>query len=206
MGCHTWAYRKYRQEELAKVKKIIINDLKHTNYSPGNKFGDDYIEKESKIYGSLLKDYPNDKKIAKLALHRGFLIEYLQKESKKRNKLIEDIESCKNLESLVPFVEKWIRQFTITTDIKIVDGYLYEKVGFDEPCRIFGYPQVTFKDADSFIQWIQKKEEKGIKISQLYKIEGEKPEQLIEGFCPEMEREIRNFWLKYDNGVYVEFG
>lgn len=206
MGCHTWAYRKYRQEELAKVKKIIIDDLKHTNYSPDNKFGDDYIEKESKIFVSLLKDYPNDKKIAKLALHRGFLIEYLQKESKKRNKLIEDIESCKNLESLVPFVEKWIRQFTITTDIKIVDGYLYEKVGFDKPCRIFGYPNVSFKDAEDFIQWIKEREKGGQKVSQLYKVNDEVPQNLIVGFCSEMEKAIRDFWQRYDNEVYVEFG
>jgi len=190
---------------LDKVKKIITDDLKHIDYSPDNKFGDDYIEKQSNIYKRLLEDYPEDKRIAKLALHRGYLIEHLQKESKKRNKLIKDIENCKDLESFIPFVKKW-HSFVISTDFKIIDGVLYKKVGFDEPCRIFGYPQVTFKDADSFIKWIQKKEEKGKKISQLYKIEGEKPEQLIEGFCPEMEKEIRDFWQRYDNEVYVEFG
>jgi len=202
MGCHTWAYRKFKQDEIDVIKQTMLVDLKHTDYSPDDHFDDDYIEKEIKLYRSLAKDEPQGGEIWKRAYDKDYLIKYLTRESKKRRELIDNINKCCDIESLIPYVKKWQR-FTISVDLKIVDGWIYKEIGFDEPCRIYGYYEDHFTDVDEFIGWIKKKESNGKVISRLY-VHDER--NYIDGMCNEMEKAIRDYWNKYDNNVYVEFG
>ena len=55
-----------------------------------------------------------------------------------------------------------------------------------------------------FINWIKKKESKGEIIVRLYI--NDDATNFIDGICPQTEKAIRDYWQKYNNEVYVEFG
>lgn len=204
MGCHTWAYRKYKQDEVNTIKKVMVKELMRCgDCTPNNKISNDYVDKQQSIYKMLLEQYPDDKQFKKLSTDRNALIKHLEKTNKKTRTFIEKIEKCEDIKSLVPLCKQW-HNMVISTDLKIIGDDIYKEVGFDAPVRIYEYPEETFLDAEEFITWIRQKESEGNPISRLYT--GDDPRCFIDGICPKMEKAIRQYWKKYDNEVYVEFG
>ena len=204
MGCHTWAYRKYRQDEIKTIKKVMVKELMSGGeYLPNNKIEDNYVDAEQKIYKSLLEDYPDDKKLLELSTDRDALKRHLEKTNKKIHTLIADIEKCEDIESLIPLCKIW-HSMVLSTDLKVINDAIYEEIGFDEPCRIYGYPEETFLNADEFINWIKKNESNGNHTVRLYI--NDDTGNFIDGICPQTEKAIRDYWQKYNNEVYVEFG
>lgn len=204
MGCHTWAYRKYRQDEVKTIKKVMVKELMSGGeYLPNNKIEDDYVDAQQKIYKSLVEDYPDDKKLLKLSTDRDALKRHLEKTNTKIQTLIADIEKCEDIKALIPLCKLW-HNMVLSTDLKVINDAIYEEIGFDEPCRIYGYPEDTFLNADEFINWIKKEESKGETIVRLYINDDSR--NFIDGICPQTEKAIRDYWQKYNNEVYVEFG
>jgi len=196
MSCHTWAYRKVKNQDFPEFKKDVLERVtKCWDYIPE---GVDPFKHVDEKYAKLMEVYKPEDIFTKEEFTEEILGQYLG-----RRQFVKDLEAC---ESLKDFVKKdmEVGMNRYYDGIKYIfrGESLYVECGNDEPVRIYGYPVEQFTDAEEFINWIKKKESKGKTISRLY----DDNYGFIDGICGEMEKAIRDFWEKYDNEVYIEFG
>ena len=195
MSCHTWAYEAIKQEQLPEVREDIKERLqKSFQYVPDGVRIEDKI---NEVYEQVKKTYGED----------FYTFDELSDTIKTGNARIHDYlkrieEEPENTEVLFEAY-----QFFGGCEYKYHNGMLYTECGFDEPVRIYGYPEDTFTDAEAFIKWIKESEEAdGHPISEYYLYDIDGTERKVVGYTPEMEILIRNFWKRHDDKVYVEFG
>ena len=188
MSCHTWAYRQIQEKELGKYKKVFADIIKRDGmFIPdGTKF-EDYLEKE---YVMLTKAYGES------FITREKLSKQLKREDAKLRKGLEKLENVNDMATLAKIVED---SCDIDPEYTVVNGKLYELCDFDQPCRVYGYPEETFTDCDEFIDWLKNNDVDCV----YYDREGPVEHK---GFCDKMEKSIRDFWAEYDGNVYVNFG
>lgn len=191
MGCHTWAYRMVRLDEFDKVKSFVTNYLKASpTLVPEGVTEEEHIDK-------IFKDYTRDHKEK---VTKDEIANIVRKGNKRVQTNLKKLEKCIDLKSLAKIYKSAVEDCEYT----VVNGDLYVSCGFDDPCRIYGYPTESFTDVEEFINWI--KEQESIKdhlISERYEQEEKK---YYTGCDKTMEEKIRAFWKKYDDKVYVRFG
>jgi len=193
MSCHTWSYRALKNSEFEETKeRFLESKMGLGSFAHQTCLDITEDEQAEKICEEYKKVYGGD--ITK----KGVLVWI-----KRDTECVEKLRNCTTLSNLAEI----IKDFADTAEYKVIGNKIYVECGFDEPIRIYGYPEETFTDPVKFIEWVKKMEEElGYTISQyyLYDIDGTKRE--VKGYTPEMEKLIKNFWQKYDNKVYVEFG
>ena len=196
MGCHTWAYRLAKPEEVAKAKVDVIQKLiASPSYISNNKHFDNKVEE---MYIKLKDLYKTDKRLSS-KITKQYVENLIIKKNDQIKKILEMLEDETQLNKGIYEAGKYL----CSIDYKLINNNLYIYCGFDVPVRIYGYPEVTFTSAQKFIDYIiQTEEHIGDYVSTLYRRE----EDSIHGFCKEMESAIIEFWKKYDNNVYIEFG
>ena len=193
MSCHTWSYRLLNDSEFEETKKSFL-ESKMGRGSFAHQTCPDITEDEQaeKICQEYKKVYGED-------IAKDVVLVWIKRDTE----CVEKLNASKTLSDLSKIIENHFN----TADYKVIGNKIYEGCGFDEPIRIYGYPEETFTDPAKFIEWVKKREEElGHTISQyyLYDIDGTKRE--VKGYTPEMEILINKFWQKYNNNVYVEFG
>ena len=193
MGCHTWSYRALKNSEFEETKKRLL-DAKMGLGSFAHQTCLDITEDEQadKICQKYAKVYGRD-------ITKGEVLLWIKRDTE----CVEELKNCTTISDLA----KIIKNYFSAAEYKIVGNKIYVECGFDEPVRIYGYHEVSFTDPFEFIKWIKDKEERECHtISEycVYDISGNVKH--VKGYTPEMEELIKNFWQKYDNDVYVEFG
>lgn len=193
MSCHTWSYRALNDSEFEETKSRFLE----SKMAPGS-FAHQTCpditkdEQAEKICQEYKRVYSGD-------ITKDVVLSWIKRDTE----CVEKLNASKTLSDLSEIVENYFD----TADYKVIGNKVYIGCGFDEPIRIYGYPEETFTDPAEFIKWVKEKEEKeGHTISQyyLYDIDGTKKE--VKGYTPEMETLINKFWQKFNNEVYVEFG
>jgi len=190
MGCHTWAYRKIKETELDSVKEDLVkkleNDLMY--YTT--------VEQEQELVEidiGLCKDYVLDKSTPEEFRqecqshidNRELAVQEVRKTNNRIKEAIRNIKKCDTVSQLADMWDSINDSFLTSTDYASHDGSLYQYVAFDEPYRVYGYPEETFTDCYKFIEWLADTDRE---------------------YTREDELRIRNFWKKYDNEVYLTFG
>lgn len=192
MSCHTWAYRMATASELKDAKEHLTEVLKgNYQYVPDGVALDEHVDH---TFNMLQKTYGDD-----MFYTKEQLSDMIGKGNARIRRLIKKLQGDCTMKDVAKAYENYVG----TCTYKVVGDCLYKECGFDEPCRIYGYPEETFTDADKFIEWIKASEADGKQISECYDKEEEVEHH---GFDELMERKNRRFWAKFDNKVYVEFG
>ena len=193
MGCHTWSYRALNDSEFEETRKRLFeNKMGHGSFAHQTCPEISEQEQVENICREFEKVYGD-------GISRGDVLVWVRHDTE----CVEKLEKC----TALPDLAKIIKNYIDSAEYKIIGNKIYVECGFDEPVRIYGYPEVSFTDPAKFIEWIKKEEEKlGRSISEytLYDISGNKT--CVKGYTPDMETLIKNFWQKYNNEVYVEFG
>ena len=189
MSCHTWAYCKISSEEEREVRKDLSNHLKKSwKIVPDNMSEKDYVDLK---FIEIWKIYPN--------ITYGDLLEMIHDGNIKLRHYLSIIETC-DLKQLSKIVDDVVEDTSYT----VHNNSIYKRCGFDEPIRIYGYPEKVFTDVDKFIEWIRKTEEKeGRPMSTYYNPFLDK---FVQGFDDIAEKLVRGFWHDYNDEVYLEFG
>lgn len=193
MSCHTWAYRQIKPEEESNLRETIKKDLMADyRYVPD---GSTEAEVIDRLYEKI---NPIDDRIT-----REYITKSVRTNNPKIQKAIKEVYTCSIKE-----LGEIYRILLGSAQYKFYDGNCYVECGFDEPVRIYGYPEDKFTDADKFIDWIKESEaEYGYPISEIYVKKGYyDEEELSRGFSDVMADRIHEFWKHYDNKVLVEFG
>jgi hypothetical protein len=188
MSCHTWAYCKISLDEEREIRKDLFNYLKKSwKIVPDNMSEKDYVDLKFTEVGII---YPN--------LTYGDILQIIHDGNIKFRHYLSIIETC-DLKQLCKIVDD-----VGGTSYRIHNSYIYKMCGFDEPIRIYGYPEEVFIDVDKFIEWIKKTEEKeGRPISSYYNPFLDK---FVSGFDDFAEKLVRGFWYEHNDEVYLEFG
>lgn len=189
MSCHTWAYTPLKDEDINAFRATLLNQITHWDCIP--------LEGESR------EDYLARRK---KQLNEHFIYEIQEEKDKDIAEVLEDDDRdfenykayasfLKSNPSFQEFHDKIVDfgEYYYWSGFPVINGQIYEECGYDEPVRIFGYPEETFTDAEEFIKWIKenniKPERGGHEIS-----------------LDSAAKMIRGFWEEHNNEVYVEFG
>ena len=201
MGCHTWAYRKIKADELEKAKTSIIANIKDDiRYVPKNVNVEKHI---NDVYNELLQLYDGNEN--EMDYSKKELANDVKENYKTLQKVVENLENAKTAEEIAKLmIDEKLYRFYHNVEYHAHGDGLYVECGFDVPVRVYGYPEESFTDAEKFIEWLKEYDSTGTRVI-MYTDDGVK-KGFSEGFNEEMEKAIRDFWEKYDNEVYVEFG
>ena len=193
MGCHTWSYRALNDSEFEGTReRLLENKMGRGSFAHQTCHEISEQEQVENICREFEKIYGD-------GISRDDVLVWIRHDTE----CVERLKKCTTLLSLANIIKNYID----SAEYKIVGNKIYVKCGFDEPVRIYGYPEESFTDPDKFIKWIKESEEKqGKIISEYYIYDIDGTENRIEGYTPDMETVIKNFWQKYNNDVYVEFG
>ena len=123
----------------------------------------------------------------------------IKSNSHKLHQWLNEVDTC----SLEKLTEIYTGAIILGCSYIVRNGKFYKQIGYDEPVRIYGYPNKAFTDAEEFISWLKKTErEKGRMISRMHL-----PNNSFTDGCDDvMEDKIRDYWKNHDNNVYIEFG
>ena len=193
MGCHTWSYRALNDSEFEETK----NELISKKLGRGSFARQSYPKlSEQEIVEKIYKDF---KRGYGEGIEKSDVLVWVRNDTE----CVDKLKNCTTMSELVRIYDNYFED----VDYKVIGDKIYVQCGFDIPVRIYGYPEESFTDPEKFIKWIKESEEKqGRIISEYYIYDIDGTENRVEGYTSDMETVIKNFWQKYNNDVYVEFG
>ncbi len=189
MGCHTWSYRALNDSEFEETKnKLISKKLGRGSFARQSYPKLSEQEIVEKIYKDFKSGYGE-------GIEKSDVLVWVRNDTE----CVDKLKNCTTMSELVRIYNNYFED----VDYKVIGDKIYVQCGFDVPVRIYGYPEESFTDPEEFIKWIKESEEKQGRIISEYYIDAM---CRVEGYSPEMETVIKNFWQKYNNDVYVKFG
>ena len=193
MGCHTWSYRALNDSEFEETK----NELISKKLGRGSFARQSYPKlSEQEIVEKIYKDF---KRGYGEGIEKSDVLVWVRNDTE----CVDKLKNCTTMSELVRIYDNYFED----VDYKVIGDKIYVQCGFDIPVRIYGYPEESFTDPEEFIKWIKESEEKqGETISEYYIYDIDGTKNRVEGYTPDMETVIKNFWQKYNNHVYVRFG
>lgn len=193
MGCHTWSYRALNDSEFEETK----NELISKKLGRGSFARQSYPKlSEQEIVEKIYKDF---KRGYGEGIEKSDVLVWVRNDTE----CVDKLKNCTTMSELVRIYDNYFED----VDYKVIGDKIYVQCGFDIPVRIYGYPEESFTDPEEFIKWIKESEEKqGETISEYYIYDIDGTKNRVEGYTPDMETVIKNFWQKYNNDVYVRFG
>ena len=193
MGCHTWSYRALNDSEFEETK----NELISKKLGRGSFARQSYPKlSEQEIVEKIYKDF---KRGYGEGIEKSDVLVWVRNDTE----CVDRLKNCTTMSELARIYDNYFED----VDYKVIGDKIYVQCGFDIPVRIYGYPEESFTDPEKFIKWIKESEEKqGRIISEYYIYDIDGTENRVEGYTSDMETVIKNFWQKYNNDVYVEFG
>lgn len=193
MGCHTWSYRALNDSEFEETKNKLISK----KLGPGSFAQQSYSKlSEQEIVKKICRDF---ERVYGKGISKDEVLVWVRNDTE----CVDRLKNCTTMSELARIYDNYFED----VDYKVIGDKIYVQCGFDIPVRIYGYPEESFTDPEKFIKWIKESEEKqGRIISEYYIYDIDGTENRVEGYTPDMETVIKNFWQKYNNDVYVEFG
>jgi len=192
MGCHTWSYRALNDSEFEETKNKLISK----KLGPGSFAQQSSKLPEQELVEKICRDF---EKVYGEGISKSEVLVWVRNDTE----CVDRLKNCTTMSELARIYNNYFED----VDYKVIGDKIYIECGFDIPVRVYGYPEESFTDPEKFIKWIKESEEKqGRIISEYYIYDIDGTEHRVEGYTPNMETVIKNFWQKYNNDVYVEFG
>lgn len=193
MGCHTWTYKKVTALSEEEKQYFVGKEISELKDWWGFSIPiDEVVEEVTEWFNNdPQKLFAKEKRTSK-----KYALDMVQKY---KDKLKDYQENG---------FEAFIRDYSSkpTAILKSYNGELYINIGFDDPCRVYGYPEEKFTDVDEFINWL-KVTDNTIGYYQSDYDGFENNVEFIEGFTEGLEKEIKDYFkLHGEDNLLIEFG
>lgn len=186
MSCHTWTYKKVSALSKEEKQKFINKEIDFLK----NWWG--FKKPFSKVVDEVsewLKHQP-----------QVFEEEFAGRTPEQYAKdLIKEYQNKLNLYENQGFSTYLIEYRHNSHELITYKDETYIKIGFDTPCRIYGYREDKFTNVEDFINFLKTTD------SDLgfYNDNND----FIEGFSSELEKRIRDYFKKHgENNLLIQFG
>lgn len=191
MGCHTWSYKKVKSlsnEEKINFLNKAIEDVKNWW---GFTYSTDKLIQEVKDW---YIEQPRLFNVESCGEPEKYAIDMLKEYTAKRDNLISG------------GFDYWLNNIAIKEGYPVCfvhDGDVYVNIGFDDPFRLYGFPEEEFTDCEEMINWITK-----TKQSVSYCTKNENGEKIkINRFDDECAKRIRDYFEKHGKDTLLfDFG
>lgn len=187
MGCHTWVYKKVKALTEEEKYVLVDKEIKSLQMWWGFKHSTDKVIREVEEW------FANDEQGLFVEETRSpvqYALDMIKKYYDKLNDYQEN-----GFDAFIRHKQKDVG----ATLIKY-NNELYVNIGFDTPCRVYGYPEDKFTDIDELIDWLKNTDNIiGYYVNNSC--------EFIEGFTDELENEVRNYFKKHgEENLLIEFG
>lgn len=187
MSCHTWTYKKASSLTNDEKQKFVDEEIKDLENWWGFKKS---IEDISSCFQKLLKEQS-------LVWEKEFNGRTPKQYAKDLVK--EYTDKLNNLKEIGFDGYIQLQKDRCSSLIETCNDELYINIGFDDPCRVYGYREDKFTNLEEFIKFL--------KTTDSIMGYWDSDSNFIEGFSDELETHVRNYFEKHGKeNLLIKFG
>lgn len=189
MGCHTWTYKKISALSESEKQDIVDKKIKDLSSWWGFNVSTDKVVERVRYW------FENDKQglwTNETKTPEQYALSMLQ-EYKSKLKAYQG----KGFDAVVEYVEEYHSEIYVDRETK----EKYWNIGFDDPFRMFGYPDVNFKNKDELLEYLKNTD------NMIGYYDEKKEYNFVEGYTEGLVKRIDEYFEKHgEDNLYLTFG